>query len=1121
MNGATLILTVHARNILLLVAVLVALVPLSLRTDNAVYAQSDPTFLSSVSDAPTISVVSASAIAVELSWTAVSEAASYDLRAWWAGADGWQRIDGDRLTTVSFAHRDVAAGTKYFYIVAGVDSGGRRGPWSAQVEVAVPSTDVPTSTPTSSQTPTVTATATPGAGTPTPTPSWTATASAPSTPTLTAKASAHGIILIWQAVPNAVRYELLTWWAKDPGWQPIGGDSLTSTSYTHTTVTGGTNYFYTFRAVYASGEASGWLLEDLPSTVALSTQGAVTSTPTPTHTTTPVEAPAITPTQTATPTALAVPYLTVRATERGVELRWHAVLHATRYELLTWWAKEPGWQPIGGDNLTATSYTHTTVTASTTYHYSIRAVNAAGDSSPWLIGDFPSATALATFSGTSTPTPSSTATAAATPTVTPTPATTERGALIALYQATDGANWRVNDNWLSDEPLATWYGVSTDNSGRVTDLNLGENRLRGSLPDLSALSNLITLSLYGNELSGPIPDLSAFFNLDRLDLLNNELSGPIPDLSALSNLRTLSFSDNQLSGPIPDLSALSKLDWLNLSYNKLSGPIPDLGALSQLRLLKLSYNELSGPIPNLSALSKLESLILDSNELSGPVPDLSAIPELRTLFLSKNELSGPIPDLNALSKLVRLDLSENNLSGSIPVLSALSELRVLYLQLNQLSGLIPDLNALTELVWLDLQLNRLSGPIPDLSALTELKNLTLNENELSGPIPDLSVHPRLEVLELRHNQLTGPVPDVSGLSSLYLMDLTGNRLCVIAGVTLSHPHRSVANYLSRLNLPTCTSAELSLVPPAIKNLTATVDAGHVTLRWDAAADAADYDLWSWNSLDRRWGSVGGALAATTFKHPVLTDGRNYYFRVRARSADGVRGAWSLRTQAIIVPQRFPSPPPSLGLDIFYQKYLQVAGVVVVAPTEVSDEKMEQAGAIVAAMLSGKPALLESAAPKYIRIAIYHRKDEEILVGQLPEFRYLSGGSGGEGRADWTASGWIAAVPDKDREYCYAFIHEFAHTIQLALEYSPGGEEFRSRLEALYNAAMNADLWQNTYASTNVWEYWAETVTFWFHEFMREPHELRGSKLEDYDPEIARLISETFGEEAYVPDYCKP
>ena len=29
------------------------------------------------------------------------------------------------------------------------------------------------------------------------------------------------------------------------------------------------------------------------------------------------------------------------------------------------------------------------------------------------------------------------------------------------------------------------------------------------------------------------------------------------------------------------------------------------------------------------------------------------------------------------------------------------------------------------------------------------------------------------------------------------------------------------------------------------------------------------------------------------------------------------------------------------------------------------------------------------------------------------------------------------------------------------------------------------------------------------------------KLEDYDPEIAKLIVEIFGEGAYVPEYCKP
>ena len=48
----------------------------------------------------------------------------------------------------------------------------------------------------------------------------------------------------------------------------------------------------------------------------------------------------------------------------------------------------------------------------------------------------------------------------------------DRGALEALYNATDGPNWLNNDNWLSDAPLGEWYGVDTDASGRVTGLVL-------------------------------------------------------------------------------------------------------------------------------------------------------------------------------------------------------------------------------------------------------------------------------------------------------------------------------------------------------------------------------------------------------------------------------------------------------------------------------------------------------------------------------------------------------------------------------------------------------------------------------------------------------------------------
>ena len=37
----------------------------------------------------------------------------------------------------------------------------------------------------------------------------------------------------------------------------------------------------------------------------------------------------------------------------------------------------------------------------------------------------------------------------------------ERDALTAIYWATDGPNWFFNNNWLSESPVGSWYGVTT------------------------------------------------------------------------------------------------------------------------------------------------------------------------------------------------------------------------------------------------------------------------------------------------------------------------------------------------------------------------------------------------------------------------------------------------------------------------------------------------------------------------------------------------------------------------------------------------------------------------------------------------------------------------------------
>ena len=63
-------------------------------------------------------------------------------------------------------------------------------------------------------------------------------------------------------------------------------------------------------------------------------------------------------------------------------MRWEAVTGAVRYELLAWTSAD-GFQEIGGDNLTGTSYTHSGFAADTTYIYAVRAVNGSGETSEW------------------------------------------------------------------------------------------------------------------------------------------------------------------------------------------------------------------------------------------------------------------------------------------------------------------------------------------------------------------------------------------------------------------------------------------------------------------------------------------------------------------------------------------------------------------------------------------------------------------------------------------------------------------------------------------------------------------------------------------------------------------
>jgi Leucine-rich repeat (LRR) protein len=313
--------------------------------------------------------------------------------------------------------------------------------------------------------------------------------------------------------------------------------------------------------------------------------------------------------------------------------------------------------------------------------------------------------------------------------------------LVDLYKATGGATWTLKTNWLTSNPIETWYGVKVNAQGCIDSLKLSTNRLNGKIPP--SLGNLTTLRFLGlsqNRLIDTIPnDLGSLTNVEFFLLNDNQLTGRIPTtFKNLTNLQFLYLSSNQLTGNIPDsLEKLSRLVVIHLADNRLSGSIPahlGNGNLWNLTELWLQNNQLSGRIPqSLGNLGSLEYLLLYNNQLTGSIPsNLAASINLLYVGLATNQLTGTIPNFTS-PRLLELVCYGNQLSGEIPNFN-LPNLTKLALSINQLSGAIPNF-ALPNLQELYLRNNQLTGKIPNFN-FPNLTSFRLDTNLLTGCIPD-------------------------------------------------------------------------------------------------------------------------------------------------------------------------------------------------------------------------------------------------------------------------------------------------------------------------------------------------------------------------------------------------
>jgi len=209
-----------------------------------------------------------------------------------------------------------------------------------------------------------------------------------------------------------------------------------------------------------------------------------------------------------------------------------------------------------------------------------------------------------------------------------------------------------------------------------------------------------------------------------------------------------------------------------------------------------------------------------------------------------------------------------------------------------------------------------------------------------------------------------------------------------------------------------------------------------------------------------------------------------------------------------------------NLDEFYQKGLTIEGFPIVSSNAVLDVTLHEAKWIVSNMLAERTDILHALSENNVRMAIMatdertrdipehsdlgaHYDRRARGLGSTPQRPAISGGEEN-----------ILGLEGDPYKAENILIHEFAHAIH-TMALNTIDPTFDKRLRELYQNAMTNGLWEGTYAATNHIEYWAEGVQSWFDCNAKggsvHNHVDTREKLIEYDPELAALCKEVFGE----------
>ena len=230
-------------------------------------------------------------------------------------------------------------------------------------------------------------------------------------------------------------------------------------------------------------------------------------------------------------------------------------------------------------------------------------------------------------------------------------------------------------------------------------------------------------------------------------------------------------------------------------------------------------------------------------------------------------------------------------------------------------------------------------------------------------------------------------------------------------------------------------------------------------------------------------------------------------------------------QSLNIPE--PLPPSTavrktFNLDSFYEQWIDVEGLPVVASAKVNPYAVKEAAWLIRQMIGHRQDVLQALTQNGVRFAVMAHNE---LTTQIPEHSDLQPDYYWDRRARG-----LGSTPERPATSCgeenlinyqgdpywseNILIHEFSHAIHL-MGLRTVDPDFDDRLETTYNAAKEKGLWENTYAITNKAEYWAEGTQSWFDtnraNDSEHNHVDTRDKLKEYDSALAALLTEVYGD----------